>query len=168
LNAGRFKCLNAAIGAATGGYARIVGQKHEAFAAIPIASRECKAVRMLSVDGLVSEGFIDASLPCLIKLDVEGQEVEALGGARHILTGDSVVVCEDHGADRYHSVTRHLIRSTDLKTFAFDPTRGRFFLVTAPSDLDRIKRHTWVGYNVFATSSPLWQDRLLSAAWTYR
>jgi FkbM family methyltransferase len=168
LNAGRFKCLNAAIGAATGGYARIVGQKHEAFAAIPIGFREREAVRMLSVDGLVDEGFIDTSLPCLIKLDVEGQEIEALDGARRILAGDSVVICEDHGADRNHSVTRHLIRSTDLKTFAFDPTKCRFFAVTAPSDLDRIKRHTWVGYNVFATSSPLWQDRLLSATWAYR
>ena len=168
LNDGRFRCLNAAIGEQSIGYARIVGQKHEAFAAIPIESEERDAVRMMSVDGLADKGLIDASLPCLIKLDVEGQEIESLGGARQVLAGDSVVVCEDHGADRTHSVTRHLIQSTGLKTFAFDPAKGLFFAVTEPSDLDRIKRHAWVGYNVFATSSPLWEDRLLSATWAYR
>jgi hypothetical protein len=122
-------------------------------------------VRIIPLDALLGEGAIDGSLPLLIKLDVEGLEIEALKGAAGLLALDAVVVCEEHGSDRRHSVARHLLERTKLKVFVFDPGSRRFVAMTSTAVLDRIKRHRWVGYNVFATSSDFWMQRLGAAAW---
>lgn len=117
---------------------------------------------------LLADGLIDASLPGVIKLDVEGMEVEALKGSEGLMQRDCVVICEEHGSDRTHGITRHLINEMSLRIFVFDPDRCRFTRLDDVERLDRIKKHAWVGYNVFATSSPLWEARLLSATWRYR
>lgn len=162
LNNNRFRCLNAAISGKSGGYARIIGRKHEAFAAVPIERHQHGAVRIVSLDGLANEGLIDPSGRTIIKLDVEGLEIEALKGAEGLLANDSIVICEDHGSDRTHAVSRHLLANTALKVFIFDPEASGYVPVVTTAVLDRIKRYKWVGYNVFATSSPLWEDQLLS------
>lgn len=167
LNGNRFRCLNAAIGGSAG-YALITGNKHEALAAVPVGRNVPNAIRMVSLDSLVEEGLIDPAMPLLVKLDVEGFEIEALRGAEKLLTRDTVVICEEHGSDSAHVVSRHLLNETALKVYVFDPAISRFVPVGRPEVLDRIKRHRWVGYNVFATSSELWQEQLLSATWRYR
>lgn len=163
LNGNRFRCMNAAIGAREGGFARITGQRHEAFGTALLDSREQDAIGVVSLDSLVSDGAIDASSPTVIKLDVEGVEIEALKGAVDLLAADTVAICEDHGSDRSHGVTRYLCNATPLTVYVFDPSVSRFVLVDDLKVLDRVKRHRWVGYNVFATSSVLWHERLLSA-----
>lgn len=168
LNGNRFRCLNAAIGGKRGGYARITGRKHEAFAAVPIERHQHDAVRIVSLDGLVDEGVIDSSGSTVIKLDVEGLEIEAIEGAERLLATDSILICEDHGSDRTHSVSRHLLTSTALKVFVFDPAACKYVPVVTTAVLDRVKRYGWVGYNVCATASPLWEDKVLSASWEYR
>ncbi len=163
LNGDRFTCLNAAIGAASAGYATIVGRKHESLAAVPTEHAGPAQVRMVSIDRLVEDGLVSNDRPCVLKLDVEGLEIEALNGARGLLGGDTVAICEDHGADRSHAVTRHIIENTPLQPFMFDPERRRFRAIRSPSELDRLKRFSWVGYNVFATSSDLWKATIVSA-----
>lgn len=168
LNGNRFRCLNAAIGGKSGGFAAITGRKHEAFAAVPIGHLQRDAVRIVSLDGLVDEGMINSLRPIMIKLDVEGLEIEAIEGAGRLLATDSIVICEDHGSDRTHSVSRHLLTKTALKVFVFDPAACGYVPVVTTTILDRIKRYGWVGYNVCATASPFWEDRILSATWIYR
>lgn len=168
LNGNRFRCLNAAIGGKSGGYARIAGNKHEAFAAVPIDSHQHDAVKLVSLDRLVEDGSINPSKPTMIKLDVEGLEIEALRGAEGLMATDAIVICEEHGADRTHSVSHYLLGNTSLKLFIFDPVVCRYVQITTLAVLDRVKRYTWVGYNVCATSSPLWEDQLLSATWRYK
>jgi hypothetical protein len=160
--------LNAAIGGKSGGFAAITGRKHEAFAAVPIGHLQRDAVRIVSLDGLVDEGMINSLGPIMIKLDVEGLEIEAIEGAGRLLATDSIVICEDHGSDRTHSVSRHLLTKTALKVFVFDPAACGYVPVVTTTILDRIKRYGWVGYNVCATASPFWEDRILSATWIYR
>lgn len=77
LNGNRFPWLNAAVGRASGGYAHITGHKHEALGTVLLADREEDAVRTVSLDSLVSEGLIDPAQPIVVKLDVEGVEVDA-------------------------------------------------------------------------------------------
>lgn len=166
LNGNRFRCLNAAIGGKRGGYARITGRKHEAFAAVPIEHHQHGAVRIVSLDGLADEGLIDPSGPTIIKLDVEGLEIDALNGAEGLLTNDSIVICEDHGSDHTHAVSRHLLANAALKVFIFDPEARGYVPVVTTAVLDRIKRYKWVGYNVFATSCSLWEEQLLSTTRT--
>lgn len=168
LKCDRFRWLNAAVGKASGGFARITGARHEALGTLALAEYEPQAVPVVSLDGLVADGFIDASLPVVIKLDVEGVEIEALSGAEALLGRDCVVICEEHGLDRSHGITRHLIEKLSMRVFVFDPEPGRFIRLDGVERLDRIKKYAWVGYNVFATSSMAWEERLLAATWRHR
>lgn len=168
LNGNRFRWLNAAIDAKAGGFARITGTRHEAFGTFALAQNEPDAIPTVSLDSLVADGLIDASLPTIVKLDVEGMEIEALIGAEGLMQRDCVVICEEHGSDRTHGITRHLINELSLSVFVFDPVRCRFIRLDGIERLGRLKKHAWVGYNVFATSSALWEQRLLSATWKHR
>jgi hypothetical protein len=53
----------------------------------------------------------------------------------------------------------------EQRLYAFDPVEGRFIRLVGLDQLDRLKKHSWVGYNVFATSSSLWEARLRSVRW---
>lgn len=162
LNGGRFRCVHAATGGASGRYVRITGDRHEAFGTASAGAGEHGAVRTVSLDGLMAEGAIDAARPVVVKLDVEGVEIEALRGAQDLSRRDAVFICEEHGADRDHLVSRNLLGATPLRLYVFDVAAAGFVRMTDVSVLDRVKRHAWVGYNVFATASPFWQEKLES------
>jgi phosphopentomutase len=81
------------------------------------------------------------------------------GGAR-LLREDSVLLCEEHGNDPQHTVSRYILEQTPLKLIVYDPRSNRLETVTELSILDRIKVSTHVGYNVFGTASAFWQDRI--------
>ncbi len=162
LNGNRFRCLHAAI-AGGSGFARVTGTSHEKLETVPVERSESGAVKTVSLDGLAEMRVIDASRPLVIKLDVEGVEIEALRGGRGVLAGDCLVICEEHGSDRKHSVSRYLMEENSLSLIVFDPAVRRFVRLDDLRLLDRMKRHRWVGYNVFATSGRAWKERLLSA-----
>jgi hypothetical protein len=130
---------------------------------VPVERSEPGAVETVSLDGLAEMRVIDASRPLVIKLDVEGVEIEALRGGRGMLAADCLVICEEHGSDRKHSVSRYLMEENSLSLIVFDPAVRRFVRLDDLRLLDRMKRHRWVGYNVFATSGLAWKERLLSA-----
>jgi FkbM family methyltransferase len=168
LNGDRFHWLNVAIGGKVGGFARITGARHESMETLALTQNEPDAVPIVSLDSLAAEGHIDVTMPVVIKLDVEGMEIEALAGAEGLMQHECVVICEEHGSDRTHGITRHLINELSLSAFVFDPFRCRFIRLDRIERLDQIKKHAWVGYNVFATSSALWEQRLLSTTWKRR
>ena len=162
LNGNRFRCLHAAI-AGGSGFARVTGTSHEKLETVPVERSESGAVKTVSLDGLAEMRFIDASRPLVVKLDVEGVEIEALRGGRGVLAGECLVICEEHGSDRKHSVSRYLMEENSLSLIVFDPAVRRFVRLDDLRLLDRMKRHRWVGYNVFATSGRAWKECLLSA-----
>ena len=69
------------------------------------------------------------------------------------------MLCEEHGNDPKHTVSRYILDQTPLKLIVYDPRSKRMETVTELSILDRIKVSTHVGYNVFGTASAFWQDR---------
>jgi hypothetical protein len=71
-----------------------------------------------------------------------------------------VLLCEEHGSDRKHTVSRYILEQTPLELIVYDPSSNRLETVTELSILDRIKVSTHVGYNVFGTASAFWQDRI--------
>ncbi|MGB3273955.1 MAG: FkbM family methyltransferase [Xanthobacteraceae bacterium] len=155
-NGNRFRTIRAAIGAERG-TARLSGFKHEGLSIVGESSAGGEEVPVIAVDNLVDDGIIAADGKYVIKLDVEGVEIEALKGAARLLTGDSIAVCEDHGSDRNHTVSRFILGETALKLVVFDPVARRFERLTDVAPLDRIK-NARIGYNVFATASPFWLD----------
>lgn len=164
INGDRFTVRHQAIGATAGGTARLSGRKHEAFT---IAAAEgaafCEDVPMVSLDSLLDDGSLAPGGRFIVKLDVEGVEIDALKGGRRLLDADSIILCEEHGADRSHGVTRHVLAQPGCREFVLDPATGRFEEVREPGFLDHIKTNHAVGYNVFVTKSPFWAERLRTA-----
>jgi FkbM family methyltransferase len=155
-NGDRFRTIRAAIGAERG-TARLSGFKHEGFSIAGGSSADGEEVPVIAADSLIDDGTIAADGKYIIKLDVEGVEVAALKGAARLLAGDAIAVCEDHGGDRNHTVSRYILKETALKLAVFDPAVRRFEMLSDVAPLDRIKSAN-IGYNVFATQSPIWLD----------
>ena len=158
VNGNRFETMKCAIGA-TKGTARLSGTKHEAFS-IAGGTDRGEEVPVMALDDLLDDGKISPGGKYLIKLDVEGVEIDAIKGGTKLLAGDSVIMCEEHGNDPDHTVSRYILEQTPLKLIVYDPRSNRLETVTELSILDRIKVSTNVGYNVFGTSSAFWLERI--------
>ncbi|MBR0752495.1 FkbM family methyltransferase [Bradyrhizobium jicamae] len=158
INGNRFETLKCAIGSGRG-TARLSGTKHEAFS-IAGSQSDGEEVPVIALDNLIDDGKVTAQGKYLIKLDVEGVEIEAMKGGKRLMETDSVLLCEEHGADRAHTVSRYILEHTPLKLIVFDPSTNRLETVSELSILDRIKTSTHVGYNVFGTASAFWLDRI--------
>ena len=158
INGNRFETMKCAIGA-TRSTARLSGTKHEAFS---IAGDRAggEEVPVVTLDNLIDDGKVSASGKYLIKLDVEGVEIEAIKGGTRLLQTDSVILCEEHGNDPRHTVSRYILEKTPLRLIVYDPSSSRMETVTELSILDRIKVSSHVGYNVFGTASAFWQNRI--------
>jgi FkbM family methyltransferase len=159
INGDRFDVINAAIGSARG-TARLSGNRHEAFSIAGGPNAGGEEVTVLALDNLIEDGRIPAQGKYLVKLDVEGVEIDAMKGGKRILETDSVVICEEHGNDPTHAVSRYILEHTPMKAIIHDPATDRFEPLTQLSTLDRIKVASHVGYNVFATSSAFWEQRI--------
>jgi FkbM family methyltransferase len=159
INDGRFEAMKCAIGASRG-TARLSGTKHEALSIAGGAGDGGEDVPVIALDNLLDDGKVSSGGKYLIKLDVEGVEIEAIKGGTRLLQGDSVLLCEEHGNDPNHRVSRYILDQTPLKLIVYDPRSGRLETVAELSILDRIKVSTHVGYNVFGTASAFWLDRI--------
>ena len=158
VNGGRFETMKCAIGSARG-TAHLTGTKHEAFS-IAGSSSGGEQVPVIALDNLIDDGKVSASGKYLIKLDVEGVEIEAIKGGARLLQTDSVLLCEEHGNDPEHTVSRYILEQTPLTLMVYDPLTSRLETVKELSILDRIKVSSHVGYNVFGTASAFWQNRI--------
>ncbi|HWW34472.1 MAG TPA: FkbM family methyltransferase, partial [Xanthobacteraceae bacterium] len=138
INGNRFEVLKCAIGAARG-TARLSGTKHEAFSIAGNTSGGGEDVPVIALDNLLDDGKISPDGKYLIKLDVEGVEIEAIKGGKRLLQGDSVLLCEEHGNDSNHTVSRYILEQTPLKLIVYDPRTNRLETVSELSILDRIK-----------------------------
>jgi FkbM family methyltransferase len=159
VNGDRFELMKCAIGAGRG-TAHLTGTKHEAFSIAGGANGRGEEVPVIALDNLIDEGKVSEKGKFLIKLDVEGVEIEAMKGGMRLLQADSVILCEEHGNDPRHTVSRFILEKTPLKLMVYDPRSGRMETVTELSILDRIKVSSHVGYNVFGTASLFWEDRI--------
>jgi FkbM family methyltransferase len=159
INGNRFEAIRCAIGAHKG-TARLSGTKHEKFSITGDVDAGGEEVPVIALDDLLDDGKVSANGKYLIKLDVEGVEIEAIKGAVRLLQGDVILLCEEHGNDPNHTVSRYILDHTPLKLIVYDPRSNRMETVTELSILDRIKVSSHIGYNVFGTASAFWQNRI--------
>lgn len=158
VNGDRFETMKCAIGAARG-TARLSGTKHEALSIVgnDDVGEEVPVIRL---DDLIDEGQLAIDGKYLVKLDVEGVEIDAIRGGERLLQADTAILCEEHGSDRAHTVSRFILEHTPLKLVVYDPGSNQFEAVADLAILDRIKVASNVGYNVVGTASAFWQARI--------
>lgn len=160
INGNRFRAMQRAIGDKVG-VARLSGSKHEALSIAGDAAKDGgEEVAVISLDTLIDDAMITALGRYVIKLDVEGVEIQAMKGGERLLKSDCVVICEEHGNDPNHTISRHILANTHLKLFCYDRATGHFEHLRDVSSLSRIKQNSNVGYNVLATASPFWESRI--------
>jgi FkbM family methyltransferase len=159
LNGDRFVTLKTAVGA-TRGTARLSGTKHEALSIVGKVGSGGEEVPVITLDDLLDDGRLLAGGKYLVKLDVEGVEIDAIKGGSRLLREDTAIVCEEHGNDAAHSVSRFILEHTPLQLVVFDPQTNRFEAVVDLAILDRIKVASNIGYNVVGTASAFWQGRI--------
>jgi FkbM family methyltransferase len=110
---------------------------------------DTRKVPSLRLDDLVAE--LDATPPYLLKLDVQGAEVQALRGARNVLAKTNVVICEADIAD-FHAINSELLAAGfDLYDITMlqrlnDGTLGWFYPLYLSRRLANLKpRRFWEG-----------------------
>lgn len=160
INGGRFEALNNAIGSERG-IARLSGSKHEAMTIAGSQDPAGEEVGVVSLDNLIDDGRISPAGKYFVKLDVEGVEIDAMKGGRRLLETDTMVVCEEHGNDPHHSVSRYILDETPMKAIIHDPRTDRFEYLNDLTVLDRLKVSSNCGYSVFASASDFWQQHIL-------
>lgn len=155
LNDQRFRIRRAAISRSTGGTVGIhtdpdslsnVGASVVSSAAQLSTGENVEHVPTVSIDDLcLEEGC--ASEPLVVKLDVEGMELDALMGAKRTLEGDFLLIYEDHGKDISCKVTEYVL---DLGLIIYRRRRNQFTSIRSVEAAASTKKDRRVPYNFFA------------------
>lgn len=168
LNEGRFTCLNAAVYSTSGQQATIttVGGEHAGASLLnrPLISnrpptRESWEVTSITIDDIVKSTHIH--MPVVVKLDVEGVEVEAIMGASQTITNrPTLIVYEDHGADALSSTTDFVL-AQGMNVYHVN-ANANVSQIRNISQVSEIKVDRFRGYNFFATQPDSVFDELFA------
>jgi hypothetical protein len=112
-------------------------------------SDQTETVTTIRVDDLVPAG-----MPALIKMDVEGAEVNAIEGATRTITDGSVLIYEDHGSDHDCTPSAHLLSRSEISLYSIE---NGFKIIQTLDQIRQIKTDPYKGYNFLAAqeNSPL-------------
>lgn len=162
LNGNRFECRHNAIYSQSGKELDLYGAKHEAFSLEEGEGGVSRGkVTTLALDDLIS--WLDTNAkgrPVILKLDVEGVEIDAMKGAVELAKRDCLVIYEEHGNDPTHEISRFMADELGLRLFH---TENAGYVPQEFADFDemtRLKRNSRVGYDFLATKSPFWLEQL--------
>lgn len=152
INQNRFSCLRLGISQYSDKTVRIyTGSAHFA-ASISFdesVSSGYEEVKTISLDDLTERYCPSKYQHFVVKLDVEGQEINAIKGAKKIMDQDVLFYYEDHGSDRKSEVTDFIIHETDLLVFFCDK-KGKIRQIKNAEQATAVKKNKKLGYNFIA------------------
>ena len=161
INDKRFDIRNNALFSKSGEWVNIGGGKHEARAIEGLAGNATNGdVETLAIDDL--SGWINekGAKHLVIKLDVEGVEIDALDGAKRMLEQDPCLLFEDHAMDKTHEVSRFMKDNLGMRLFLSQSDGCREILRI--DELDDIKKNPRVGYDFIAVRGSFWPGKVES------
>ena len=104
-----------------------------------------RPVRTVTLDDLLIDSDDG---PVILKIDVEGAELQVLEGAEKTLARDVLIIYEEHGRQNEAVVTRYLVEQKGMTILRWDGVRG--FVRCALDDVVGILSDRAHGYNFFA------------------
>lgn len=106
-------------------------------------------VETIAIDDLLDDtSTFDGAGAIILKLDVEGAEMEVLAGARRALDSDrTIIVYEEHGRESEHAVTEALL-AEGFSVHYLENWGLRS--IHSASDVQAVTRRPWMGYNFIA------------------
>lgn len=94
----------------------------------------------------------------VIKLDVEGNEINAMKGAKKTLNKDCLIIYEDHGSDKSHLNSKYLLKK-NFFIYYFD--NQEIYKIKKIDEMNYVKKLKHKGYNFIATKSPYFKKVLM-------
>lgn len=161
LNTKRFDIRHNAIFSQAGKTVNIYGEKHEARSIISDTNEdkvhgEVETITIDSFQDWISKKNKTVSV---VKLDVEGVEIDALKGAKELLETDCLIYYEDHGSDSTHEISKYVTEELGLTIFSPDDS-GKCRPINSLDELTAIKVYKRTGYDFIATKSEFWLDKI--------
>ena len=155
LNGNRFQCVKRAVSGRSGEPLVLECRSHESahICADGLShsdARYCETVGSISLDDLCAM-FEPDPARLVIKLDIEGHEIEALMSAECILNRDVLIIFEDHGLDPSARNASYLLSLGAFALYWVDDD-GLSFSVSDIAEVRRIKKPLNYGYNFFAVT----------------
>jgi len=156
LNRGRFVAIRAAISDqsgvelkfSTGAHAgRHIIDPEEGYA------ESFEEVRSITIDDLLREHKMSTDETVIVKLDVEGHEIQALRGFSTLHEREALIIYEDHGKEHKHQVTQFAMNDLGLSIYYLSlKEEGRLECqkIHKIEELSDIKTNPRIGYNFFA------------------
>ena len=113
-----------------------------------VKSNKYEIIKIDKIDNIVNKFTIDNKI--ILKLDVEGNEVNALKGATRTLRKKILIIYEDHGSDFTHKNTRFLLNQ---KFQIYHIENNELFQIKLLKEIKLVKKKKNKGYNFFATKN---------------
>ncbi|MEM1287715.1 MAG: FkbM family methyltransferase [Pseudomonadota bacterium] len=161
-NASRFEAMNRALGSQPDQVVRIYGAKHEARTTVAPDDSAAGTMEVVTttLDDVFEKLVQATERKFVVKLDVEGVEVDALQGGKKLCDQDTVFIYEEHGKDDSHDVSRYVKDEMGGRVFWFGDNAGEVVDLDQIKPIKKSKRH---GYNFVATRSAYWLSEIDAA-----
>jgi FkbM family methyltransferase len=111
-----------------------------------------EVVKSINLDSMAAERKLTLQDRVVVKLDVEGAEILAIQGGSRLLTGETLLIYEDHGNDAKHVVSKHLLSMPGM-VIGYANGAGKILKIDDGTVLTAIKTNRFKGYNFFATQA---------------
>jgi FkbM family methyltransferase len=155
LNNGRFSVLHRAVHSRSGLLAYVNTSGGHAGTNVKVdknGPQNAERVLTISLDDAVYETFCGYPEYMIIKLDIEGNEIDALSSASKVLARDILLYYEDHGSDPESKTTNFVLEVLKLTVFRLS-SNGNFMPINSAHEASQIKSDKSRGYNFFACKS---------------
>lgn len=159
LNQNRFETRHNAVFSKSGEMVNIHGDKHEARSMLDNeGNRKEGNVETLALDDL--QDWIDAQGKdsIILKLDVEGVEIDAMKGAQSLANRNLLVTYEDHGNDKSNEVSIYFMEELGMRIFFSEENGCRE--LKSQAEISAVKTNPRVGYDFIATKSDFWLEKV--------
>lgn len=156
-NGNRFHTLHRAVSDVPGKRVRLFGKKHYGLSLRkdwhPDDADRSEDVETTTLDEVASRYFPHRQYPAVLKIDVEGVEIEAMLGGRSLIDEGALVIYEDHGKEPSHRISRFVMSQPGIVLWSL-ASDDQPIRITAIEQVGAIKQNPKLGYNFFACRQP--------------